>query len=666
MHGWRGRVPDSSAQHNTRSSRHIARARRRPHLLLSSSLSLSLSRFLSLSLWQGGAVYDLCNAVPFVREHGVDPATGAPLKASELVRLTFHRDGNGELGCPVSGEPFTDSTKTCAVRTTGNVYSYKVVEELNLRPKSLRDLLTDEPFKRVDVLVLRDPLGAPLAAADAFAHAREKFKAARVKRGGNGGKEGAQVIVGGMSDDVKRALGALGGGDGAGGGAVAAAGGGAKHARALSRAAELASSGAVSALPTDTTNAKDRTKESLRRADKAAAARAAAEAASLQEGADAAHSIVLAGQRVRAKNAPRAMDAAERAAAAARAGAEVVVVGGGGVGGGAGNKVQPVFLDHLSKQGSEAERRKREREMDVPEGYELVRRATGATGAGFTSTAADGASGQQLVLVKKAASPKAKGYARIATSAGDLNIELHCEAAPKACENFLGLAKKGFYDGLCFHRSIRNFMIQGGDPTGTGRGGESLWGGTFKDEISHKHTHDARGVLSMANAGPDTNRSQFFVLYRSAGHLDGKHTVFGRVVGGLSTLDAMEQVETDEQDRPKQPITITKVTVFVDPFADEQQARDDKAREEQEAAQARDAQAHLTAVDVDDGQTWLGVPKPLSAPVQQRAGVGKYLKAGTLPGGAGGTNAGGQTRAPAPAAKRPKTTGGGYGNFGKW
>ena len=155
MHGWRGRVPDSSAQHNTRSSRHIARARRRPHLLLSSSLSLSLSRFLSLSLWQGGAVYDLCNAVPFVREHGVDPATGAPLKASELVRLTFHRDGNGELGCPVSGEPFTDSTKTCAVRTTGNVYSYKVVEELNLRPKSLRDLLTDEPFKRADVLVLR-------------------------------------------------------------------------------------------------------------------------------------------------------------------------------------------------------------------------------------------------------------------------------------------------------------------------------------------------------------------------------------------------------------------------------------------------------------------------------------------------------------------------------
>ena len=252
------------------------------------------------------------------------------------------------------------------------------------------------------------------------------------------------------------------------------------------------------------------------------------------------------------------------------------------------------------------------------------------------------------------------------TTLGDLKLEIYCDTAPRTSFNFLALCASDYYAGTLFHRNMRGFMVQGGDPTGTGKGGASVWGGAFDDEFHADNRHDRRGVLSMANAGPDTNRSQFFVLYRSAGHLDGKHTVFGRVVGGLSTLDAMEQVETDEQDRPKQPITITKVTVFVDPFADEQQARDDKAREEQEAAQARDAQAHLTAVDVDDGQTWLGVPKPLSAPVQQRAGVGKYLKAGTLPGGAGGTNAGGQTRAHAPAAKRPKTTGGGYGNFGKW
>lgn len=96
----------------------------------------------------------------------------------------------------------------------------------------------------------------------------------------------------------------------------------------------------------------------------------------------------------------------------------------------------------------------------------------------------------------------------------------------------------------------RNFMIQGGDPTGTGRGGESIWGKPFKDELNSKLVHSGRGVVSMANSGPHTNGSQFFILYKSAKHLNFKHTVFGMVVGGLTTLSAMEKVPVDDDDRP--------------------------------------------------------------------------------------------------------------------
>ena len=126
----------------------------------------------------------------------------------------------------------------------------------------------------------------------------------------------------------------------------------------------------------------------------------------------------------------------------------------------------------------------------------------------------------------------ASRYLRLHTSLGDLNLELHCDLAPRTCENFLALAEGGYYDGTTFHRSIKNFMAQGGDPTGTGTGGASVFGAKFRDEIDSRLLHTGRGVLAMANSGPNTNGSQFYILYKSARHLDHKHTVFGRVVGG--------------------------------------------------------------------------------------------------------------------------------------
>ena len=145
--------------------------------------------------------------------------------------------------------------------------------------------------------------------------------------------------------------------------------------------------------------------------------------------------------------------------------------------------------------------------------------------------------------------------ATLHTNHGAIEVELFDEDAPKTVENFLKLARDGFYDGVIFHRVIPDFMIQGGDPTGTGSGGP---GYTFEDEPNEHRV--VRGALAMANAGPNTNGSQFFIVTAEAcPWLDGKHTVFGRVVGGMDVVDTIERVETDSADRPRDDVVIERV-----------------------------------------------------------------------------------------------------------
>lgn len=176
------------------------------------------------------------------------------------------------------------------------------------------------------------------------------------------------------------------------------------------------------------------------------------------------------------------------------------------------------------------------------------------------------------------------------TNHGDISLRLFPEQAPKAVENFVTHAKNGYYDGLIFHRVIKDFMIQGGDPTGTGCGGESIWGTPFKDEFSPA-LHNIRGALSMANAGPGTNGSQFFIVqassvhpgllsqmqelrdyfpeeaetaYRENGgtpHLDYHHTVFGQVFEGMDVVDAIASVTTNHSDKPLEDVTILSIDV---------------------------------------------------------------------------------------------------------
>ena len=148
------------------------------------------------------------------------------------------------------------------------------------------------------------------------------------------------------------------------------------------------------------------------------------------------------------------------------------------------------------------------------------------------------------------------------TNMGTIEIQLFEDKVPKTVENFAGLAKKGYYDGIIFHRVIDQFMIQGGDPTGTGSGGESLWGGKFKDEFDASLKHDEPGVLSMANAGPNTNGSQFFITVIPTPWLDGKHSVFGKVINGMDVVYAISKVETSKPgDKPLKDVVMEKVTI---------------------------------------------------------------------------------------------------------
>lgn len=175
------------------------------------------------------------------------------------------------------------------------------------------------------------------------------------------------------------------------------------------------------------------------------------------------------------------------------------------------------------------------------------------------------------------------------TTLGDIKIKLFPEIAPKAVENFLTHAENGYYEGIIFHRVIKDFMIQGGDPTGTGMGGESIWGAPFEDEFA-MNAFNIRGALSMANAGPGTNGSQFFIVQaphvdvrmgeqmKQAGYpediikaymeqggtpwLDHKHTVFGQVIEGMDVVDAITNVETTYGDKPAEDVVIKKITIL--------------------------------------------------------------------------------------------------------
>jgi peptidyl-prolyl cis-trans isomerase-like 2 len=158
-----------------------------------------------------------------------------------------------------------------------------------------------------------------------------------------------------------------------------------------------------------------------------------------------------------------------------------------------------------------------------------------------------------------------KGLVRLRTNRGTLTLELHCDMVPRTCLNFMGLCQAHKYDNTLMHRLIPKFMIQGGKPASDDEKEECLWGGAFVDEFDDRLKHKGPGIVSMANAGANTNKRQFFITFATCGHLDRKHSVFGKVVDGNHVLSEWEQIAADKRERPRQEIKILGTDVLVDP-----------------------------------------------------------------------------------------------------
>ncbi|KAL7552833.1 hypothetical protein ACHAWF_016077 [Thalassiosira exigua] len=236
---------------------------------------------------------------------------------------------------------------------------------------------------------------------------------------------------------------------------------------------------------------------------------------------------------------------------------------------------------------------------------------------------------------------KKKGMVRMFTNKGAMDVEVHCDVVPRTAMNFLLLCEQGEYDGSKFHRSIPNFMIQGGKKPGSKGedGGGSAWDDPFQDEFDDRLTHAGPGIVSMANSGPGTNARQFFVTYKSCAHLNRKHSVFGKVAGGLDTLRRMEETPTDSRtDRPSETIKVEKMEILENPVAEALELERERIRkrkeEKGEAERSRGAAALGRGGPIDAGGSKKG-PKPSSEAAGDELDdgdssalvVGKYLKA---------------------------------------
>lgn len=500
-----------------------------------------------------GSVFEIMHIVPYIRKYGRNPVTGAPMKQEDLIPLTFHKNAEGEYHCPVLNKVFTEFTHIVAVRTTGNVFCYEAVKELNIKTKNWKELLTDEPFTREDLITIQNPNALDTKVLLDFDHVKKSLKVDDEEIQKMQSDPSYNINITG---DIKQMLKELGSEKAK---EIALHGGGgnkAQNERAAALEAILAARSRIKDDAKTNENGEGTAKQTFSIVDAASAS---------------VHG---------------------RSAAAAKSGST--------------DKTAARIALHMAGE-------------RTPVNAKLVksRFTTGAASRSFTSTSYDPVTKNEYEYVKVEKNPKKKGYIQLHTTHGDLNIELHCDITPRACENFITLCERGYYNGVAFHRNIRNFMIQGGDPTGTGKGGESIWGKPFKDEVHSKLLHSGRGVVSMANSGPHTNGSQFFILYKSATHLNFKHTVFGMVVGGLPTLSTTEKVPVDDDDRPLEEIKIISVEVYVNPYAEldeeEEKTNDDNKTEDE---------------DNEKVGSWYSNPGTGTSEIQAvGSGVGKYLKA---------------------------------------
>lgn len=494
--------------------------------------SITLCPFKVPACTREGHLFDLEAVVPYVREHQTNPVTGKPLMLKELIQLHFSKNSQGEFFCPVTYKVFTDNTKIAAIASTGNVFCFEAVEELNIKTKNWTDLLAGTKFNRKDIIILQDPQDYSNREIENF----EYFRRA----------DASEII--GRATTANRNI--------------------------------------------RTNAATDRIFEELE------AKRAVQKAFAYKtKGADAGVS-----EKEKIVSSSTHCDTSMEETAASK--------------------------------------------MTSSQKLQFSQFTSGECSSSFTSTvrapvtinAMALASEQELLktrwqFVRKL---KKKGLVRLETTLGDINLEVDCDFVPQTADNFMSLCQNKYYDGSLFHRVIKGFMMQGGDPSETGRGGESIWKKPFRDEIDDRLSHNSRGVLSMANYGQGTNNSQFFITFKPCKHLDKKHAVFGRVVGGMDVLDAVELVNTGVDDRPSEDVRIKKVHIFANPFVDYEKALAQGLDVVQVAKKeaSRETKVQIQGTVVKMGGKWvayddLGEVDMTSIPTNQTSkddNVGKYLK----------------------------------------
>lgn len=471
---------------------------------------------------QEGNVYELEEIAKFLKLFKKNPVSGKPMEAKELLKLNFAKNTNDDQNdevrfqCPALYRSFTKNSHIVAIATTGNVFSYEAVEQLNIKAKNFKDLVNDEPFTRKDIITIQDPANIAKFDISKFYFVKNKLRVETEEEKAE--KRDASKKIKTMSHEGKAAL------------------------------------------------------------------------------------------------------------------------------------------DELNKtyQEKEVEKKKDGNNRDK---FNAAHYSTGKMAASFTSTSIAPQTNNEVDVIAedivRYERVKKKGYLRINTNFGPLNLELFCDQVTKTCENFMKHCINGYYTGTKFHRSIRNFMIQGGDPTSksgksTGRGGTSIWGTKFEDEFKPNLTHSGRGILSMANSGPNSNGSQFFITFRSCKHLDGKHTIFGKLAGGFETLNEMEKIEVDNKDEPIEDIRILNIQIFVDPYqeADEQLAAERQAEIDKVEKEKNEASEKKNAAKKQQLKVY-------------REGVGKYLAKVKPP-----STTTSSTNSEPPSKKKKVTNA--FSNFSSW
>ncbi|CAJ0843585.1 14336_t:CDS:2 [Entrophospora sp. SA101] len=425
--------------------------------------SLSLQPFEHPVCTPDGMIFDLSNIYAYVKKHGTNPVTGKKLDLKTLIKLNFYKNSDDEYYCPATYKVFNDHAHIVAIKTTGNVYSYEAIERLNIKPKYWKDLLTDEPFKRDDLITIQDPHNIESRDFTKFHYIKNNLK---------------------IKDEEKQ--------------------------DSLSNINVNATGSAARILKKISNDSSEKSKQDQKTTSSSTS-----------------------------------------------------------------TSTTPIKTSKKS----------------IP--YNAASYSRGLAAASFTSTAMTPITENENALIDEEefmlGQIKSKGYARIVTNLGNLNIELFSDKSPR-----------------------------------TGKGGVSYWKKDFIDEFKSNLSHNERGLLSMANRGKNTNSSQFFFTFRPCTHLDNKHTIFGKLVGGKEVLDKMESVPTDESDRPLEEIKISEVTVFIDPYEEYKKDLEKKLKKDQEVKK-------LPVKTVKDNTTWFGTKltsSRLSSSSTQDSSipVGKYFK----------------------------------------